>query len=198
MARGFAIGWVVTGLWLLPALTRADPPDRPGPRAAFEIGVNGVVPLRGFADRQLGAGIEAGFGLVFERAAVQCDIGLRHSVTDSDDTFAHMPIEVSAMYLLSSGNHAPFVGGGVGLYYVFEQVYVSRTVGTVLRSTSTDVIEDDTFGAGVFVRAGVLLEREATFSWLLSADYSTVFADFQERSLEHALRLNVGVLVGGR
>jgi hypothetical protein len=187
-------------LGLLPAALAhadddADTEERT--RMAFAVTVNGIVPLAGYADRQIGAGVEGGIGALFDRMLVLGTVGIRHAVTNDDDTFTHVPFEASFCYLLAGGDSAPLLGGGVGLHYLFEQVYFQRSVGDVLRSTSTDVIEDSEAGATLFARAGVLLGRTHLASWMISVDFAVTFAEFEERSSEHALRLNFGALLGG-
>jgi hypothetical protein len=165
---------------------------------SFEVGLHGITPLRGYADEQIGAGLEAGVGLTFSRALVIATLGVRHSIThDHDDTFTHLPFEVNADYLFSDGEATPLIGATIGLHYLYEAVHVSNTIGSVLRSTSTDVIEDSVVGATIGARAGALFMRSQEIRWLLAVDYALTFAEFQERSSEHALRLCVIALVGG-
>jgi hypothetical protein len=92
---------------------------------------------------------------------------------------------------------APLIGGGVGLNFMHEELPVGNEVGSVLVSTSQDVIEDDVFGFAVFGRVGLLLLRTYDVSLLVALDYALAFADFQERSDEQAFRLVVGVVIGG-
>lgn len=199
--RGLA---TACALWLLAAGTQAQtkPAEHDQPSngyTSFEAGLHGIAPLRGYADKQIGVGVELGVGVTFTRALVIATLGLRHSVTTHhDDTFTLIPFEVNADYLFTDGEATPLIGATVGLHYLDEAVYVRSTVGSVLRSTSTDVIEDSVMGATVGARAGALFVRSQNTRWLFALDYAVTFADFQERSSEHALRLCVIALVGGR
>jgi len=190
-------------LWLLAAAAQAQtrPAEHEVPRdgfASFEVGLHGIAPLRGYADEQIGAGIETGVGVTFSRALVIATLGLRHSITNAhDNVFTHLPFEANADYLFSDGEATPLIGATIGLHYLYETVHVSNTVGSVLRSTSTDVIEDSVIGAMIGARAGALFMRSQDVRWLLALDYAVTFADFQERSSEHALRLCVIALLGG-
>jgi len=53
------------------------------------------------------------------------------------------------------------------------------------------------FGFTLFGRVGLLFLRTYDVSLLVALDYALTFADFQERSNEQALRLVVGVVIGG-
>ena len=187
-------------LGLLPAASAyaQEEPDPQHTRVAFAAGLGGIVPLAGYADRQLGIGVEGSVAALFDRTLWLAGVGVRHAVTNRDDTFTHVPLEASLLYLISDAGSTPLIGGGVGLHYLFEEVHVRSTVGEVLRSTSTDIIEDDLFGAGLFARAGVLFARNSTISWMVSADYAITIAEFQERSSEHAVRITFGALLGGQ
>jgi hypothetical protein len=165
----------------------------------FELGLHGIAPLAGYAEEQIGAGVEAGLGVTFSRALVIATLAVRHSITsDHDDTFTHLPFEANADYLFGDGEASPLIGATIGLHYLHEAVHVSNTVGSVLRSTSTDVIEDSVMGVMIGARAGALFMRSQEIRWLLAVDYAVTFAEFQERSSEHALRLCVIALFGRR
>jgi hypothetical protein len=85
----------------------------------------------------------------------------------------------------------------VGLHALFERVDVRHQVGTAIPAVSHDTLHDNAVGFGTFARAGLVLLRTRVASVVPCVDYAITFADFKHGSYEHALRLNVGVLMGG-
>jgi hypothetical protein len=175
----------------------AKAPVRRDTRFGVGLNLEGVLPTRGFADRALGAGF--GLGLWFETMdfVIEPKLGYRSELGAGDRDWDHGVLEVGASYLMSRGDLSPLIGAGVGLHYMNEELPVGNEVGSVLVSTSEDVIEDDVFGFALFGRVGLLLLRTYDVSLLVALDYTLAFADFQERSDEQAFRLVVGVVIGG-
>jgi hypothetical protein len=168
-----------------------------GDRLALELGLSVIIPLEGYADRQPGIGVEAGLWVEIERLLLMPTLALRQSISGRDETYTHVALDFMLGYLVTDAENALFLGGGLGPHALYERVYVERSVGTVFRSTSSDVIEDFIGGASLFARAGVAFWRTSTVTLIVSADYAVTFANFQERSSEQAVRINVALAVGG-
>ena len=175
----------------------AEAPVRRDTRLGVAVAVEGIFPVQGFADRAYGAG--AGFGLWFEAMdfAIEPRFGFRTELGAGERDWDHVPLEISAVWLILRNDITPLLGGGAGLHYLHEETPISREVGTVLVSRTTDVIEDSVFGFSLFGRAGVLLLRTYDVSLLVGLDYAITFADFAERENEQALRLQVELIIGG-
>lgn len=175
----------------------ARAPVRRDTRFAFSLNLEGIVPTRGYADEALGAGF--GFGLWFESMdfVIEPRLAYRSEFGAGERDWDHLALEIGASYVLARSDFAPVIGGGVGLHYLDESLPVAREVGSVIVSTSEDVIEDDVFGFSAFVRVGLLLLRTYDVSLLVALDYAFTFADFEERGDEQAVRLLVGVVIGG-
>jgi len=175
--------------------------DEPPPtrvHVGFLGGVAGLAPLSGYADRELGGGFEMGLYLAIDNALLISTLGIDQSFSgESDNRYFHVPMDAMFGYVLSETEITPYLAFGLGLHYLNEHVFVERTVGTVLRSTSHDVIEDRVFGLNLRLRAGLILWRTRTLSMMGALDYDVTFARFQERSSEQALRLSLALIVGG-
>jgi hypothetical protein len=172
-------------------------PRRRDGRVAFLLGFQGVVPVQGYATELGGAGVELGVWFESMRFAIAPTLGMRFDLSRDDDKYFHVPIEVSGSYLFSRGDVAPLIGLGFGMHYLHEEVHVTSSVGEILVSESTDVIEDSVWGFSSFVRVGLLFLRTYDASLLFAVDYALTIADFEERSTEQAVRVTFDVLLGG-
>lgn len=175
----------------------AKVPTRRDTRLGVLLGLQGIAPLSGYADELLGGGIMLGAFVETYDFVIEPALGCRFDMSRSSDAWVHIPIELSLAYLFSRSDVAPFLGGGVGLHLLFERVHVQRAVGSVLRSTSKDVITDTLGGVSVYPRAGILFLRTYTVSLELAVDLPVTFADFEERATETALRFGINLVIGG-
>jgi hypothetical protein len=175
----------------------ARAPTRRNGRLGFLLGLSSLVPFEGYADRQMGGGFEAGLWFETNDFVIEPKLAVRVDLTDERANFTHVPFEIIGSYLFSRGDVSPLIGVGLGVGYVREEVYVERTTGSVLVTRSQDVISDSLAAGTTLARAGVLLARTYDVSLLITAEYALTFASFQERSFEHALRLHLGVILGG-
>jgi hypothetical protein len=175
----------------------AKAPVRRDSRTGFSLGPEALFPTAGYADEQFGMGV--GLGLWFETMdfAIEPRLTYRTELSAEETSYDHVAFDLALDYIMSRTDIAPIIGAGLGIHYVDEEIAVERSVGEVLISSSSDVIQDDLFGFGVFARAGVLFLRTYDVSLLLALDYAITFADFQERSNEQALRLSVSIIIGG-
>jgi hypothetical protein len=175
----------------------AKAPVRRDTRFAFSLNLEGVLPTKGFADRASGSGFALGLWFESMDFVIEPKLGYRTELGAGERDWDHLALEIGASYLIGRGDVAPLIGGGVGLHYMNEDTPVGNEVGSVIVSTSTDVIEDRAWGFAAFGRVGLLLLRTYDVSLLLALDYAVAFADFAERSDEQAFRLVVGVVIGG-
>jgi hypothetical protein len=166
-------------------------------RVAVSLGVEGIFPVKGFAEQVNGAGFLLGLWFEAMDFAIEPRIGWRTELGGGGRDWDHLVLELSAAWLILRGDITPVIGGGVGLQYLNEKVPVSREVGSVLVSRTTDVIEDSLVGFGAFGRVGVMLLRTYDVSLLVAVDYAVTVADFQERDDEQALRATIDLIIGG-
>lgn len=172
-------------------------PTRRSGRFGFLLGLSSIAPLTGYADRQFGGGFEAGVWFETNSFVLEPRIGLQFDLTDEHASYTHVPFEIIGSYLFTRSDVTPLLGLGAGLGYVREEVYVERTTGSVLVTTSRTRILDSLLGATLLARAGVLLLRTYDVSLLATIEYAATFATFQERSVEHALRVHLDIVLGG-
>ena len=177
-----------------------DPLDEPDPvhtKVAGALYVSAIVPFEGYAQTTQGIGFDGGAWIQLDHFVMEPRAGVRLDVGDERRGYLHIPVELGAYFLGVMGDHALFVGPGVGLHALFERVDVSHKVGTAIPATSHDTLHDNAFGFGTFLRAGAVLLRTRVASVVPCVDYAITFANFNNGSYEHALRINVGVLLGG-
>ena len=175
----------------------AEVPKRRSGRVALALHLVGIAPFSGYADRQLGGGIELGGWFETYDFVIEPRFGVRTDLTRERETFLHIPLEVSAAYLFTRDDFSPLLGLGAGLGYAHEEVYVEHEIGELLVTRTHDRISDSLMTATLFARAGALALRTYDASLIVAVDYALTFGDFQERSVEQALRLSFGVVLGG-
>lgn len=172
-------------------------PRRRDGRVAVLLGMQGVLPLQGYASKLGGGGAKLGVWFEGMHFAIAPTVGVRFDLSRSDDEYFHVPIEVQGNYLVLRGDVSPVLGLGLGLHYMHEKVHVASRTGELLVSRTTDVIVDSVWGFSSFVRAGLLFLRTYDVSLLVAVDYALTLADYEERSTEQAVRLTLDLLVGG-
>jgi hypothetical protein len=175
----------------------APPPRATGTAVAGALYVSAILPFEGYAQKTQGIGVDAGAWIQLDHLVLEPRAGIRTDAGDDKRGYVHIPLELGTYFLGPIGDHALFIGPGVGLHALFEQVDVRHTVGTAIPATSHDTIHDNAVGFGTFLRAGAVLLRTRVASVVPCVDYAITFADFKHGSYEHALRINVGVLMGG-
>jgi len=157
----------------------------------------GIAPFAGYADEQLGGGIEIGGWFETYDFVIEPRFGVHSDLTSEREEYVHLPLEVSIAYLFTRDDISPLLGLGGGLGYAFEAVYVEHEIGEVLVTRTHDRITDSVMTAQLFARTGLLMLRTYDASLALTLDYALTFGDFQERTVEHALRIGLGIVLGG-
>lgn len=139
-------------------------------------------------------GVQLGLSYWFEtaRLAIEPRLGLRFSADGPG--WVVFPVDIGAYYLLSTGDFAPFVGGGLGIHYAHERRSETIRLGSALTATNTEVREDDGWGLGLFARAGVLLLRTYSVRLIASVEYGTTMVDLNGNGFAHGLDLKLGVI----
>lgn len=175
----------------------AEVPTRRSGRVAVALHLVGIAPFDGYAEEQLGGGIELGGWFETYDLLIEPRFGVRTDLTRERETFLHIPLEISAAYLFTRDDMSPLLGLGGGLGYAHEVIYVEHEIGEVLVTRTHDRISDSLLTASLFARAGLLMLRTYDASLVIAVDYALTFGDFQERSVAQALRLSLGVVLGG-
>lgn len=177
--------------------SEAEVPTRRSGRVALSLHLVGIAPFNGYAEQQLGGGIELGGWFETYDFLIEPRFGVRTDLTREREAFLHLPLEISAAYLFTRDDMSPLLGLGGGLGYAHEVIYVEHEIGEVLVTRTHDRISDSLMTASLFARAGLLMLRTYDASLVIAVDYALTFGDFQERSVAQALRLSVGVVLGG-
>ncbi|MCA9563615.1 MAG: hypothetical protein KC561_09005 [Myxococcales bacterium] len=161
----------------------------------FGLHLGGFTPVgNGYADA--GTGVSLGLGYWFEtlRFALSPQVGLRFSTTGEDYGYFELPIDVGAYYILGNSDVAGLLGGGVGVRYISESREATVRTGSVIRTESTIVLEDDGWGFGMFAKAGVLLLRTYTVRLAITVDYNVTFMELNGRSNPQGVGFGVDVI----
>lgn len=175
----------------------AEVPTRRSGRVALALHLSGIAPFNGYADQQLGGGVELGGWFETHDFLIEPRFGVRTDLTGEREAFLHVPLEISAAYLLTRDDMSPLLGLGGGLGYAHEVIYVEHEIGEVLVTRTHDRISDSLLTASLFARAGLLMLRTYDASLVVAVDYALTFGELQERSVVQALRLSLGVVLGG-
>lgn len=199
MAAALHAGERVEDTAELGSITRAEAaaPIRRNTRVAVSLALEAIAPLSGYADRASGAGFMVGLWFETLDFAIEPRFGWRTELGAGDRDWDHIPLEISASWLMLRSDVSPLLGGGVGLHYMHQELPVESEVGSILVSSSSTVIEDSVFGFSAFARAGLLLLRTYDVSLLIAVDYALQLADFKERKDQQALRASIAVILGG-
>jgi hypothetical protein len=175
----------------------AKAPVRRDTRFGVTLGLEGILPAHGFADGVVGAGTGLGLWLESMDFVIEPRIGVRTDLGAGDRDWTHVPLEITLSYLLSRSDLAPLLGAGLGLAYVHEELPVMRRDGSSLVTTGTRVVEDSIFAFDIYARVGLLLLRTYDVSAVVALDYAFTFGDFEQRTNGQAVRLSLGVILGG-
>jgi hypothetical protein len=175
----------------------ARAPRRRSGRVALALHVIGVAPFSGYADRQLGGGLQLGGWFETYDFVIEPRFGFLTDLSQERETYLHLPLEVSIAYLFTRDDLSPLLGLGGGLGYAHEEIFVEHQIGEVLVTRTHDQISDSLMTAQLFARAGLLMLRTYDASLVVTLDYALTFGDFQERSVAQALRLGLGLVLGG-
>lgn len=140
-------------------------------------------------------GIEIGVGYWYETGAfaIEPRIGYRFDDGANDFDFHEIPLDVSALAILSTRDVAPYVGGGAGLHWLQASWEVSSRSGGFLVTTTRETVWDSAWAFGVHARAGVLFFRTYSVRLGLDAQYDLLTTRIAGRA-PHGLRLGLGVM----
>lgn len=184
-------------------LTDAEvaPPKRRRGRFGGTLGLQGILPLSGYADEVGGAGIEGGMWFETYDIAIEPRLAVRFDMSDPKRDYLHGGFELGVSWLMSRSDISPVLGVGTGLHGVWESVERSSEgmPGFQVQLPSHSDRTDFALLFPVFLRAGVLLLRTYNASLLLSVDAIHSFGKFEDRgeSGETAFRLNMQFIFGG-
>jgi hypothetical protein len=150
-------------------------------------------PFTGYGDTS--GGIEIGLGYWYETGAfaIEPRIGYRFDDGANDFDFHEIPIDVSALAILSKSDIAPYVGGGAGLHWLQASWEVSSRTDGFLVTTSRETVWDSAWAFGVHGRAGVLFFRTYSVRLGLDVQYDLLTTKIAGRTPQ-GLRLGLGVM----
>jgi hypothetical protein len=144
--------------------------------------IGAFIPLgKGYAGNPGGGmAFDVGWWIESGNLAFEPRLGVRFdAVVKSEAAYAEVPIDLGAFFLTSTGDVAPFIGGGVGARYVWERRVSKLTVGAVLPAQTDIQREGDAWGVGLYGRLGLLIRaqnRGRTKSKIsLLAEYGAAF-----------------------
>jgi hypothetical protein len=156
-----------------------------------------LLPQAGYAREKAGLAFSGGMWLQQEHFVIEPRASIRFDVNDDKRDYLHIvPIEVGFYWLNNFDDLALYAGPGGSLEIVSQEVDLKSTVGSEIVATSERKLVEAQVCAGVFARAGLIFGRSGSVSPTLSVDYALTFVDFEETSLQRAIRINVGLTFG--
>ncbi len=170
----------------------AQPPRRREGVRGVGVYLGGAFPVGTVMSSAPGVQVGLSYWFETERLAIEPRLGLRFSADGPG--WVVFPMDIGAYYLLSTGDFAPFVGGGLGIHYAHERRPETLRVGSALTATNTEVREDGGWGLGLFGRAGLLLLRTYSVRLIASVEYGTTMVDLNGNGFAHGLDLKLGVI----
>lgn len=198
MAEAIVTGKTTDDTARLGSITAAEVPTerRRKGDSGFSLRFNGVVPLgSGYSEAGFGVGFDATYWFETPHFAIEPRIGVRFDTfMEEDRHYVEVPVDVGAFYILSLGDFSPFFGGGGGLRYFHVEEPDRVVVGSVLSATSDRTREDDVFGFGMYVRAGLLILRTYEVRMAINLDYNITFATVNRYEFPQSLTFGVSVI----
>ncbi len=150
-------------------------------------------PFGGYGDTS--GGIDLGIGYWYETGAfaIEPRIGYRFDDGASDFSFHEVPIDVSALAILSKTDVAPYVGGGAGVHWLEASYEVQSTSGNFLVTRTRDTVWESAWAFGAHARAGVLFFRTYSVRLSLDLQYELLATRIAGR-MPQGLRIGLGVM----
>ncbi|MGF1510037.1 MAG: hypothetical protein ACFB9M_11110 [Myxococcota bacterium] len=179
IGRSLATGSPVAQTAELGTITavEARPDRRREGQRGLSFALGPVLPLdETLGNADAGLAIDLGYWFETRHFAVEPTIGVRFSIDPEEDrNFVEVPLDVGAYWIPTTGDLAPFLGGGAGIRFLFESRPDAVVVGNVIETRTTS--SDSAAAFGVFARGGLLLLRTYTLRVSVSARYGVSFVD---------------------
>ena len=97
-------------------------------------------------------------------------------------------------WFFSQTDISPFVGGGAGVHYLHESRETTLITGTIIRTEQHTVLEDQTWGFGMYARAGLMFLRTYSTRVAVVFEYNLVLLEVNDRNNPQSLTFGVGVI----
>lgn len=192
LARALSAGVTTAELGVITG-KESEKPVRRGGESGLAVHLARWQPFGGYGDAR--GGIELGLANWYETGAFALEprIGYRFDDGANEFDFHEVPIDVSALAILSKTDVAPYVGGGAGLHWIQASYGVSNRSGGFLIATTRDTIWETAWAFGVHARAGVLFFRTYSLRLALDVQYDLLTNKIAGRSPQ-GLRLGLGMM----
>ena len=156
------------------------------------IGVGAMTPVTGYATVPLGVAIDVAYWYEASKFAVGPRVGVRFQADpNGEDHYIEVPMDLGAYYIFGLGDFAPFVGGGAGLRYITDTRRSTILTGSVIQTTHEADLDDQAWGLGTYVRAGVLLFRTYTVRVSLTVDYNVAWMKLHDEFAQQSLTMMI-------
>lgn len=140
--------------------------------------IGGIAPIgEGYAD-SVGGGMAFDLSYWFEARhfAIEPRIGIRFDAVRGSEGYLAVPIDLGFYYILGLGDVAPFIGGGVGAHFLWDERQLDTQLGSTLPATATKLHDQSAWGFGAFARLGLMLMRTYDVRLAATVDYDITFA----------------------
>ena len=140
--------------------------------------------------------IDLGYWFEAEWFAIETRNGF-HFDTDRKDpaTFFEIPLDFGAYFVPALGDFAPYIGGGVGVHWIYDNRKRKITTGAILQTTHEAEVDDHSSGFGLYARAGVMLFRTYKVRMTLSVDYHVTFVTVNDVSTPQNVQIGIGMIL---
>jgi hypothetical protein len=198
LAEAFVSGRPVAETARLGTITRAEaaPDVRREGESGFWFGLGGIAPLGG-GYAEAGMGVLFEFGWLFEARwfAIGPRLGVRFSAEEKGGgRYVEVPIDVTAAYIMSLGDVAPFIGIGAGVHFLWEDRPTRITVGNIIPQVSHKKVDDSAWGFGLSGRIGLLLLRTYAVRLTIWGEYGATFVDLNGHRFPQAITFGMGLV----
>ena len=147
-----------------------------------------------YSGSDVGLAVDLVYGFETRSFLVEPRIGLRWSVDPSGArTFWEVPIDIGGYYIFGLGDLAPFIGGGMGLRYLYDERDRTVVTGQVIQTVSTQRNTDDAWAFGGFLRAGLMLLRTYEVRLSFTVEYDLALTTLNGVENPQAVVAGVGV-----
>ncbi|MBW2730903.1 MAG: hypothetical protein JRH20_00835 [Deltaproteobacteria bacterium] len=143
--------------------------------AALRIG--GIAPVGAGYANSVGGGMAFDLSYFFEARhfAIEPRIGIRFDAIRGSEGYLAIPMDIGFYYILGLGDVAPFIGGGVGAHFLWDERQLDTQLGSTLPATATKLSSQTAWGFGAFARLGIIFMRTYDVRLAATVDYEITF-----------------------
>jgi hypothetical protein len=159
----------------------------------LSLRVGGVFPVASF-DNTFGVMWDLGYWFEGQDFAIEPRMGYQFNADEKGAEYGVFKLDAAGHYILSRGDFAPMVGGGLGIRHISQERQRDFSVGNIFSIEGDGTVHESTWAPGLFVRGGLILMRTYETRIALTVDYDMTFAESHGDAFSQTLNVGVAVI----